>query len=374
MSASRKQAKASPVEEMPVLVLQGGGALGSYQAGVYEELMGEGVTPRWIAGISIGAINGALIAGNPPERRVQALREFWRQVSSWQPGTVGWGTETSRLVASEASAVMAATFGAPGFFLPRVPPAWMQPPGTPGAMSVYDTAPLARTLGELIDFDLLNDGSTRLSVGAVHVQSGNFSYFDTRRQRLGPEHIMARGALPPGFPPVAIDGQLYWDGGIVSNTPLQYVLDEEPRPELCVFQVDLFSARGEVPRTVIEALEREKDIRYSSRTRLNTDAFKRLQTARGAVHRLLAKLPEELQEDEDVRLLRSLASSSGVTIVHLINKRRAHHTQSKDYEFSRQTIEEHWSAGRADVRRTLAHPSWTGRSRPSGGVVVLDLS
>lgn len=374
MSASRKQAKASPAEEIPVLVLQGGGALGSYQAGVYEELMGEGVTPRWIAGISIGAINGALIAGNRPERRVQALREFWRQVSAWQPGTPRWGTETSRLVASEASAVMAATFGAPGFFVPRVPPAWMQPPGTPGAMSVYDTAPLARTLGELIDFDLLNDGSKRLSVGAVHVESGNFSYFDTHRQRLGPEHIMASGALPPGFPPVEIDGQLYWDGGIVSNTPLQYVLDEEPRPELCVFQVDLFSARGEVPRTVVEALEREKEIRYSSRTRLNTDAFKRLQSARGAVHRLLAKLPEDLQDDEDVRLLRSLASSTGVTIVHLINKRRAHHTQSKDYEFSRQTIEEHWSAGRADVRHTLAHPAWTGRSRPGSGVTVLDLS
>jgi len=374
MRAPGKAKKTAPRDELPVLVLQGGGALGSYQAGVYEELAVEGVMPAWIAGISIGAINGALIAGNRPEKRVRALREFWRQVSAWQPGTGAWGGETSRLIASESSAAVAAAFGAPGFFLPRMPPAWMQPPGTPGAMSLYDTAPLERTLRELVDFDLLNDGSTRLSVGAVHVESGNFVYFDTRRQRLGPEHIMASGALPPGFPPVAIEGQLYWDGGIVSNTPLQYVLDEQPSPDLCIFQVDLFSARGEVPRTVTEALERAKDIRYSSRTRLNTDAFRRLQSARLAVHRLLAKLPEAMKDDEDVRLLQSLSSHAGVTIVHLINKRRAHHTQSKDYEFSRQTVEDHWTAGREDVCHTLSHPAWTGRSKPCNGVEVLDLS
>lgn len=369
--ASRDPARA---DEVPVLVLQGGGALGAFQAGVYEELTAEGIVPRWIAGISIGAINAALIAGNPPEARVGALREFWRQVSAWQPGTPEWGSETGRLIASEVSASAAAMFGAPGFFLPRMPPAWMQPPGAPGAISLYDTAPLARTLSELVDFDRLNDGDIRLSIGAVHVESGNFVYFDTRRQRLGPEHIMASGALPPGFPPVAIDGELYWDGGIVSNTPLQVVLDEEPRPDLCIFQVDLFSARGEIPRTVIESLERAKDIRYSSRTRLNTDAFKRLQQARGALHRLLEKLPDALADDEDVAMLRRLSCDAGVTIVHLINKRRAHHTQSKDYEFSRQTVEEHWAAGREDVRHTLAHPSWTGRTRPRRGVEVLDLS
>ena len=229
-------------------------------------------------------------------------------------------------------------------------------------------------LAGLVDFDLLNSGDIRLSVGAVHVETGNFIKFDTQHQRLGPEHIMASGALPPGFPPVAIEGELYWDGGIVSNTPLQFVLDEEPRPDLCIFQVDLFSARGEVPRTVIESLEREKDIRYSSRTRLNTDAFKRLQQARRALQRLLEKLPEALADDEDVALLRSLSREAGVTIVHLINKRRAHHTQSKDYEFSRQTVEEHWEGGRQDVVRTLAHPAWTGRKRPRHGVTVLDLS
>ncbi len=374
MTKPKKSPKTVLSGEVPVLVLQGGGALGSYQAGVYEELADAGIAPEWVAGISIGAINGALIAGNAPGRRVWALREFWNQVSAWQPGTPPWGDETSRLIASEASAAAAAMFGAPGFFQPRMPPAFLQPPGTVGATSWYDTAPLARTLEQLVDFDMLNDGPIRLSVGAVHVQSGNFAYFDTRHQRLGPEHIMASGALPPGFPPIAIDGELYWDGGIVSNTPLQVVLDEEPRPDLCVFQVDLFSARGEVPRTVVEAMEREKDIRYSSRTRLNTDAFKRLQQARRGLRRLLEKLPEELDEDYDVKLLRRLSCDASVTIVHLINRRRAHHSQSKDYEFSRQTVEEHWAAGRADVVRTLAHPSWTGRTRPRLGVEVLDLS
>ena len=370
----QRRRTAAKSAEIPVLVFQGGGALGAYQAGVYEELAAHGIVPRWLAGMSIGAVNAALIAGNPPSRRVEALHRFWQGVSSWLPGIPALADDTSRMLFNEASAAVAVAFGAPGFFRPRIPPALLQPPGTPGALGVYDTEPLRRTLLELVDFDLLNGGALRLSVGAVEVESGNAVYFDSDRQRLGVDHIMASAALPPGFPPVEIDGVAYWDGGVVSNTPLQYVLDEEPRPDLCVFQVDLFSARGPGPQTVLDALEREKDIRYSSRTRLNTDAFCRIQAMRRGVHRLLAKLPKSLAGDEDVELLRKLSCDARVTIVHLINRRHAYQSQAKDYEFSRRTVEEHWEQGRSDVARTLAHPSWTGRRPPRRGVEVLDLA
>jgi NTE family protein len=206
------------------------------------------------------------------------------------------------------------------------------------------------------------------------VRTGNFAYFDTAHQRLGPLHTMASGALPPGFPPVEIEGESYWDGGLVSNTPLQYVLDEQPHPDLCVFQVDLFGARGPMPQNLLDAAEREKDIRYSSRTRLNTDAFRQIQTMRRAVSRLLDKLPAELDDDPDVARLRELRCDAAVTIVHLIHRRAAYQNHSKDYEFSRRSVEDHWQAGRDDVRQTLRHPAWQTRRRPKLGVEVLDLT
>ncbi len=230
--------------EKNVLVLQGGGALGAYQGGAYEALAAGGLEPEWVAGISIGAINSAIIAGNPPERRVKRLREFWELVSSHLTLPPLATDNTSRKLFNETSAALVASTGAPGFFEPRVPPAVFMPPGTVQAISIYDTAALKSTLLQLVDFDLLNSGKVRYSVGAVEVATGNMQYFDSANQEIKPEHIMASGALPPGFPPVEIDGKLYWDGGIVSNTPLQYVLDGGiPRTDMCVFQVDLFSAR-----------------------------------------------------------------------------------------------------------------------------------
>jgi len=356
-----------------VLVLQGGGALGSYQAGVYEELEAADLRPGWVAGISIGAINAALIAGNPPERRVERLHEFWDLASSAVQYPVPFPGEEIRAFWNEMSAGWIAAFGVPGFFTPRVPPAFFRPPGTPEALSLYDTTPLRQTLERLVDFDRINARETRLSVGAVNVRTGNFVYFDNTKDRIGPEHIMASGALPPGFPPVVIDGEAYWDGGIVSNTPLQYVLDEPNLSDLLIFQVDLFSARGQLPRTLIEAAEREKDIRYSSRTRLNTDANLRLRKARSALASLLAKLPQELAGDVDVTFLRDLAHEPAVAVVQLIYRAKAYEGNSKDYEFSRATMTEHWAAGRLDVRQTLSHPDWL--SRPSvGGTVTYDLT
>ena len=362
-------------EEKTVLVLQGGGALGAYQAGAYEALCEGGYAPRWVAGISIGAVNAAIIAGNPPDRRVRRLREFWERVSS---RLVAWPLgkdDNSRRLFNDTSAALAAIAGVPGFFEPRIPPAVFMPQGTPEALSVYDTAPLYATLNELIDFDLLNSGAVQLSIGAVQVLTGNMKYFDTTRQPLGPEHVMASGALPPGFPPIEIDGEFYWDGGLVSNTPLEYVLERSgPRQDMCIFQIDLFSAKGSLPETLFDIAQREKEIRYSSRTRLNTNVFREMQTIRRAIRALRTKVPRKLGDDPDWRFLDSVSCDAAVTIVLLIHRRAAYWTQSNDYEFSRYSMEEHWLSGREDVERTFDHPEWKNRTRPEEGVKILDLT
>jgi len=362
-------------EEKKVLVLQGGGALGAYQAGAYEALAEAGYLPDWVAGISIGAVNGAIIAGNRPELRIPRLREFWGRVSS---RLVGWplaNDDTSRKIFNEASAVVVAATGAPGFFEPRIPPALFMPQGTPEAISVYDTAPLRATLHELVDFDVLNSGAVRMSVGAVQLRTANMKYFDTAGQTICAEHIMASGALPPGFPPIEIDDEPYWDGGLVSNTPLHYVLEEGgPRLDMCIFQLDLFSAKGAAPQTLFDITQREKEIRYSSRTRLNTDVSRQLQSMRRAIRRLRTQLPAELLDNPDWQELDRVSCDAAITIVHLIHRRAAYWTHSNDYEFSRYSMEENWNAGRADVECTLNHPAWKNRTRPKEGVTVFDLT
>ena len=359
--------------EKEVLVLQGGGALGAYQAGAYDALTEAGHFPSWVAGTSIGAINAAIIAGNRSEQRVQRLLEFWDRVSS---GLLGWPLardSTSRRIFNETSAAISAIAGVPGFFDPRFPPAVLMPQGTTDAISFYDTEPLRTTLCELVDFDLLNSGSVRLSVGAVQVLTGNMQYFDTAGQTIGPEHVMASGALPPGFPPIEIEGQPYWDGGLVSNTPLEYVLEwTGQRGDMCIFQVDLFSAKGCMPNSLFDVAQREKEIRYSSRTRLNTDYFRELQTMRRAIRHLRSRVPQELHNDPDWQLLDAASCNAAITIVLLIHRRAAHWTESSDYEFSRYSMNEHWQSGRADVEQTLNSPAWQNRSRPDEGVMVLD--
>ena len=249
------------------------------------------------------------------------------------------------------------------------------PQGTPEAISLYDTEPLRTTLEEVVDFGLLNSGAVRLSVGAVQVLSGNMKYFDTEGMRIGPEHIMASGALPPGFPPIEIDGEPYWDGGLVSNTPLEFVLEKTgPRADMVIFQIDLFSARGCMPDNLFDIGQREKEIRYSSRTRLNTDTFREMQTIRRAIRHLRGKVPPELCDNPDWQFLDSVSCDAAVTIVLLIHRRAAYWTQSNDYEFSRYSMEEHWLSGRADVERSLNDPAWKNRTRPEEGVQVLDLT
>ena len=358
-----------------ILVLQGGGALGAYQAGVFEALAACNSQPQWVAGISIGAINAALIAGNAPEQRLARLREFWHLVSSSPDLTPLWAAMApTRAWANETSASQSVLFGVPGFFTPRMPPPPLQPAGTLPAISWYDTTPLRHTLERLVDFDRINNGAMRLSVGAVNVRSGNFAYFDSANHPIDVRHILASGALPPGFAPVEIDGEFYWDGGLVSNTPLQYVLDQPsgsaPRT---VFQVDLFSARGELPANLDEVTEREKDIRFSSRTRLNTTMELDRQVIAQATQRLLAKLPESLRGDPDAQALAALPCEAALDVVHLIYRARRHEGASKDYEFSRLSMQEHWQAGQADMARTLADARWAQRPRQMHGVRVFDL-
>jgi NTE family protein len=369
----------TPAAARRVLVLQGGGALGSYQAGAYQALCHFDFEPDWIAGISIGAINAAIIAGNPPEKRVARLKEFWELVSSpvpWNPIASG---DHGRSLFNETSAALIATFGVPGFFQPRFPPAPLWPQGSPQALSYYDTAPLRATLERLVDFDRINDLKTRLSVGAVSVTTGNFRYFDNVEfkklgKKIGPEHIMASGALPPGFPSIEIEGEHFWDGGISSNTPLDYVLDENITDDLLIFQVDLFSARGPLPVSLLEAAEREKDIRFSSRTRMNTDKNKQVHNARMALRELIGKLPEDLRNDPSLDILCRAARENTVTVVHLIYRSKNYESSSKDYDFSHVGMVEHWGAGVRDVHLSMRHKDWLERPQSGETMVTYDLT
>ena len=369
----------TPATALPVLVLQGGGALGSYQAGAYQALCHCDFEPEWIAGISIGAINAAIIAGNPREKRVERLKEFWEMVSSPVPWSPVTSDDRGRSYFNETSAALIATFGVPGFFTPRFPPAPLWPLGSPQSQSYYDTAPLRKTLERLVDFDRINDLETRLSVGAVGVTTGNFKYFDNFEfkklgKKIGPEHIMASGALPPGFPSVVIDGEHFWDGGIASNTPLDYVLDAEVNRDLLIFQVDCFSARGPLPLSLMEATEREKDIRFSSRTRMNTDKNKQVHNTRKALRELIGKLPDYLKNDPSVEILSEAARESTVTVVHLIYRSKNYESSSKDYDFSRVGMVEHWGAGERDVHLSMRHKDWLQRPQSGETMVTYDLT
>ena len=337
-----------------ILLLQGGGALGAYQAGVYEGLVETGVEPSWVVGISIGAINAALIAGNPPEQRVERLREFWRRISvNVGPPLPAW-LDSLRPAVNFMAAMSAATIGVAGFFRPRMPPASFAADGSEGALSVYDTTPLKATLEELVDFDLINRGRVRLSVGAVNVCKGTSTYFDTKNTVINSDHIRASGALPPGFSPVMIDGEHYWDGGVVTNTPITYVSDERPMTTARIIQVDTFNAQGELPRNLGQVLQRAKDIQYASRSRFNIERIREFSELAAAGRGLVERLPPELRSDPAARKLAAAFDERSWLIIRLINTRPSRSSFVKDFEFSRTTIEEAWKAGVEDVRRSIS--------------------
>jgi NTE family protein len=364
---------AMPLPDCVALVLQGGGALGSYQAGVFEALDRAGIQIDWVAGISIGAANAAIIAGNPPERRIERLRAFWDTLTWALPSFPIVPEDRVREWVHEWSAASVALTGVPGFFAPRPLPPALAVPGSPEALSFYDTAPLATTLDKLIDWDLLNNGPVRLSVGAVDIESGNFRYFDTATDRIDARHIMASGALPPGLPPVEIDGRWYWDGGLVSNTPLTHVLDHQSCDTL-VFQVDLFSAAADRPKTIMDVMAREKEIRFSSRTRQVSSERLKLRQEREAIRALLAKLPAELRDESEVRALAAAANEPAVNVVHLIYRANAWEGGSRDYEFSARTMREHWAAGVAAVGDTVARSRVVASNILDGKTAQFDLT
>jgi NTE family protein len=346
--------------ESVALVLQGGGALGAYQAGVYERLLEAGIEPTWVAGISIGAINSAIIAGNAKENRVARLREFWELVSNsgnsiWPEYWSGLPqAENTRTWLNQVAAGRALTQGVPGFFEPRMPPPYLSWNGG-GATSYYDTASLRGTLERLVDFDRINARGTRLSVGAVNVRTGNFAYFDNAVDTIRPEHIMASSALPPGFDAIEIDGELYWDGGMVSNTPLDWVLSARSGLDTLVLQVDLWSARGEIPRDLASVAVRMKEIQYSSRTRSATEGFRKLEKLRTAFNELLAQMPPGLAASPQARMLAEASDPALYNIVELVYRSPTVEGQCKDFEFSRRTMKDHWQAGYADATATLVH-------------------
>ncbi len=380
-AAPRDTAKpnGTPFESV-ALLLQGGGALGAYQAGVYEELLDHGIHPTWIAGISIGSVNAAIIAGNPPEARVGRLRDFWNLVSD--AGDGGWSDWIGRLADGDlarswlnqmaAGQIMSA--GVPGFFKPRFVPPYLSPRGTAAAASWYDTGALKGTLERLVDFDRINAGEMRFSVGAVNVRTGNFAYFDNATDTIRAEHIMASGALPPAFPAVEIDGEFYWDGGMVSNTPLDWLLSSDSGLDTLVLQVDLWSARGDLPRDLTEVAVRMKEVQFSSRTRAATDSFRRRQEMRALFHELAAKLPPDLATSDAVRTLNAAADPAVFNIVELVYRSPTYEGQSKDYEFSRRTMQDHWLAGQRDAAKTLDHAEVLTLPTTPFGVDVYDFT
>jgi NTE family protein len=386
LNVIRGQVTAAPQQtnrlpyDVVALVLQGGGALGAYQAGVYEGLHEAGIRPNWLAGISIGALNAAIIAGSPETERVARLREFWETICAvpveWPAGE---GLADALPFAFDLhsmhnafAAMRALTQGQPGFFKPRFPPPFWSPFSGDAATSFYDTSPLHKTLERLVDFDRLNSGELRVSVGAVNVRTGNLVYFDTAERRLGPKHFMASGALPPGFPAVEIEGEYYWDGGMVSNTPLSRVLSGEPRDTL-TFQVDLWSAKGRVPYDLMELSSRQKDIQYSSRTRAITDNATRMQKMRHALQLVMEKLPDSAKDDPEIRTIADLARHRSYNIIHLIYQSKIYEGHSRDYEFGLNAMRCHWQSGLEDIRRTLADPRRLDPPAPELGIVTHDV-
>jgi NTE family protein len=338
------------------LVLQGGGALGAYQAGVYEGLLAHGIFPNQVAGISIGAINAALIVGNKRSEQVAALRGFWKDITcppmdwpNWCAPSM-WTTDARSKMESEQSAWQSLLFGRANFFEPE-PALYGQflALGTNRDVGLYSARPLKATLEKWIDFDRLNASEIQCSVGAVNVKTGNFVYFDNRKTKLTPDHIMASGALPPAFTPVEIDGEKYWDGGLVSNTPLSEVIGKTKKDTL-VFQVDLWSARGECPKDLAGVLDRMKDIQYSSKTRAITDLSLAQEKHKAHVRKLLEKMPISVRKE--AWWIKEHWESQGATtkIIQLIYKEKAYEQHYKDYDFSAASMKMHWDSGVSDVQ------------------------
>ncbi|MGP0060791.1 MAG: patatin-like phospholipase family protein [Beijerinckiaceae bacterium] len=355
------------------LLLQGGGALGAYQAGVYEALHDAGIEPDSVTGVSIGAVNGAIIAGNTPQHRVEKLRGFWDKITERTISLFEPDGDIYRRMHAAASTFTSLNLGQPGFFKPYPGSPLFRPAGSKTATSLYDTSPLRDSLAEFVDFSLINDLSLRFAVGAVNVITGNFVYFDNRDEEIGPEHILASSAVPSSFPMVKIGTDYYWDGGLVSNTPLIHLLKMQERKNTLAFQVDLYSARGPLPRDLRDVFGRAKDIASSSRTRFATEIYQQMHSLRAELHEALEKIPPELLTDEERRRKKELSNLPQMTLLQLIYQQKTYEGYSKDYEFSASSMREHWQCGYEDTKRTLKHKHWLNMPADGAGILVHDV-
>jgi NTE family protein len=353
------------------LVLQGGGALGAYQVGVFQALDEHGFAPDWVGGTSIGAINGALIAGNPPERRFRRLKEFWSTIALEDLFDPRRLSDSLRQAYSFWTAMAACAGGRPRFFSPHpFLPFWARRSGSSDAAGFYDARPLRKLLRELVDFDYLNQGAVRFSLGAVHVASGRLRYFDNAFQRIEVEHVLASSALPPAFPPVAVDGELYWDGGVYSNTPLDVVLDDYPRVNTLCFMVDLWSAEGTSPASISQTLDRQKDIAYASRSGQNVETYQAMHHLRRVIRELYRNLSEAKRREPEMKALAEYGCHTTMDLVQLRNRDRPWELASKDLDFSRAALDERWQLGYDDAMRVLQRAAWMSPPDPLAGVVV----
>jgi NTE family protein len=351
-----------------ILVLQGGGALGAYQAGVYEALHEAGVEPDWVIGTSIGAINGAIIAGNPPEHRIERLEKFWARVR-WHGAAAAWG-----LWPSVAGAIAQADIlvnGIEGFFAPNPDALWgvHMPLGVERA-AFYRTAPLAETLADLVDFGCVNSGKTRLTLGAVNVRSSEMHYFDSRSQPIDARHVMASGALPPAFPAVRIDGDPYWDGGLYSNTPLEVVLDDKPRRDSLIFAANVWQSHAAEPDTIWQVLARQKDIQYASRATSHVMRQQQIHRMRHIVRELARHIPEERRRQRDVSRMLAYGCATVMHLVPLHAPRLKGEDHSKDIDFTPSGISARRSAGYADTRRALEERPWENCKDTMDGIII----
>lgn len=356
------------IKEQVVLVLQGGGALGAYQAGVYQALMEGGIEPDWVIGTSIGAINGSIVAGNQPSDRIARLREFWDGVSRESPLDRFWPTEIFGNALANSATILA---GIPGFFAPN-PAAFLGPAVPLGAdrAAYYSTEPLRQTLGRLVDFGCLNRHKVRLSVGAVNVRSGEMRYFDSRETALEAAHVMASGALPPAFPAVTIDGESYWDGGVYSNTPIEVVLDDVPRRNSLIFSVNVWQPNGSLPTTIQQVMARHKDIQFASRGKSHVARQAQLHRLRHVVRELACRLPPELRDDPVVQDLAEYGCGTQMNLVRLLSPRLDGEDHTKDIDFTRAGIERRWKAGYEHAQRVLAERPWEAPADPLAGIVI----
>ena len=356
------------VKGQVVLVLQGGGALGAYQVGVYQALHEAGVEPDWIIGTSIGAINAALIAGNEPKDRLNKLNEFWSRVQRKDPWSAfpAWTG-----IPDQLSFLSTIANGIPNFFLPNLP-AFLGARTHLGVdrAGYYSTAPLRETLNDLVDFSLVNRCSPRLTVGAAHVKSSMMKYFDSRETPLAVEHIMASGALPPAFPAVRIDGELYWDGGILSNTPTEVIFDDNPRKNSLIFAVHLWNPMGDEPRTIWEVLNRHKDIQYSSRVASHIARQRQMHNMRHVIRDLAKLLPEEVRRTQQVQALAAFGCHTTMHVVRLLAPQLENENHTKDVDFSPSSIRMRWEAGYTKTMRALEQAPWEGEFDPQEGVIL----